>query len=103
MDIGRPIFGGYCVTEGPFAGLEVPYFEHIYQPHCLTRGFESGERLISLRGDLKPEALNKLLQLSDYNSFNLGLENGPHVAIPRSVNGDFSLHTAPAGNISLRA
>jgi len=36
--VGRPVFNAHCVTEGPFAGLEVPYYEHIHQRHCLLRG-----------------------------------------------------------------
>ena len=93
--IGKAVFKGYCVTDGPFAGLQIPYFEHIYQPHCLLRGFD--EHLSKYRSDLSPEALDSLLLAPDYETLNLGLENGPHIAIPRSVNGDFSLHTAPSG------
>lgn len=100
MSLGHPILNAYCVTEGPFARLEVPYFEHMYQPHCLLRGFESDEKLMALRIALKPETLSEMLQLSEYNSLNLGLENGPHNAIPRSINGDFSLQTAPSGKMS---
>lgn len=77
--------------------LEVPFFEDIYRPHCLLRGFETGSSLMTLGKDLSPENLDHLLRLEDYEAFNLGLENGPHIAIPRSINGDFSLHTAPFG------
>lgn len=35
--------------------------------------------------------------MNDYEAFNLELEDGPHVAIPRSIRGDFSLLTAPSG------
>ncbi|KAL8710083.1 MAG: hypothetical protein Q9225_007361, partial [Loekoesia sp. 1 TL-2023] len=90
---GTPIFKAYCVTEGPFAGLEVPYFEDIYKPHCLLRGFDGN--LKDFRERIHPGALMDLLLSPDYSSLNLGLEHGPHVAIPQSVNGDFSLHTAP--------
>ena len=44
-----------------------------------------------------PAALEGLLRIDDYGSFNLGLEDGPHIAIPRSVREDFSLLTAPSG------
>ena len=92
----RPaVFDAYCVTDGPFAWLEVPYFEDIYRPHCLLRGFD--ETLVDFRDALRPEALQELLMIEDYDSFNLGLENGPHIAIPKSIHGDFSLHTAPFG------
>lgn len=99
--VSSAVFNAYCVTEGPFAHLEVPYYEHIYQPHCLLRGFD--EHLEDFRDQLKPEALEKLLLSADYDTINLGLENGPHVAIPKSINGDFSLHTAPSGNKFCRA
>ena len=97
---GNPIFKAYCVTEGPFANLEIPYFEDIYQPHCLLRGFDAN--LEDFRTELRPQALMKLLLSLDYETFNLGLENGPHIAIPKSINGDFSLHTAPFGESSPR-
>ena len=96
VNLGSPVFDAHCVTEGPFALLDVPYFEDIYKPHCLLRGFD--KNLAKFRQDLHPDALDKLLLLDDYNTLNLGLENGPHVAIPKSINGDFSLHTAPFGN-----
>ncbi|KAL9005489.1 MAG: hypothetical protein Q9188_001726 [Gyalolechia gomerana] len=98
--LGDPVFKAHCVDQGPFAKLEVPYFEDIYKPHCLLRGFESGESLAELGAEFKPEALDRLLLTNDYNAFNLGLENGPHIAIPKSINGDFSLHTAPFGKLS---
>lgn len=96
---GESAFKGYCVTDGPFARLEVPYFEHIYRPHCLLRGFDV--HLSEYRSELKPEALERLLRSPDYDTLNLGLENGPHIAIPKSINGDFSLHTAPSGRTSI--
>ena len=79
--------------------LEIPYLEDIYLPHCLLRGFENSSSLVSLGKSLSPSTLEALLASADYETFNLGLENGPHIAIPRSINGDFSLHTAPFGKI----
>jgi len=95
VGVGSPVFEAHCVTEGPFANLEIPYLEDIYEPLCLLRGFEETHE--ELRQELKPERLMKLLLPPDYRSINLGLEHGPHVAIPKSINGDFSLHTAPFG------
>jgi len=95
VGVGSPVFKAHCVTEGPFANLEVPYYEDIYEPHCLLRGFD--ENLEDFRLELHPETLMKLLLSPDYRSINLGLEHGPHVAIPKSINGDFSIHTAPFG------
>ena len=95
FSVGHPVLKAHCVTEGPFAGLEVLYFENIYQPHCLLRGFDKPPK--SFRRELQPKALLKLLLSPDYDSINLGLEHGPHNAIPRSINGDFSLQMAPFG------
>jgi tyrosinase len=71
--------------------------DKIFYPHCLSRGFVDDVELKE-QGDLvRPEAIDKLMEISDYNSFNLGLENTAHLAIPRSIRGDFSLLTAPSG------
>lgn len=48
---------------------------------------------------LRPWALQDILRKPDYNSFNLGLENGPHNSIPYSVRGEFLLFTAPNGKL----
>ena len=92
-----PDFTGYCVDDGPFARLEVLYVGADYKPHCLARQFQNGTRLQKLGNHLKPKALEKLLRLADYESFNLGLENGPHLRIPLSIQGDFKFFTAPYG------
>ena len=94
-EVGTAFLKAHCVTEGPFANFEVPYIDDKYQPHCLLRGFD--EHLENFRQDLKPDSLMKLLLSPDFQSINLGLEHGPHAAIPKSINGDFSLHTAPFG------
>lgn len=98
VGVGSPVFKAHCVTEGPFANLEIPYLEDIYEPLCLLRGFEENHE--ELRQELKPERLMELLLSPDYSSINLCLKHEPHVAIPRSINGDLSLHTAPFGKQS---
>lgn len=50
---------------------------------------------------LKPEVLEALMAMDSYEDFNLGLEHGPHLAIPQSIRGDFSLLTAPSGKLAL--
>ena len=77
--------------------LTVPFLDEMLKPHCLSRGFESGASLRNLSQMIRPEALETLFSHSDYEKFNLGLENGAHIAIPRSIRGDFSLFTAPSG------
>jgi tyrosinase len=94
------IVGGFCVHDGPFRSFEVPYLDEKYYPHCLSRGFLSGDKLHDQAEDLSPRKMEEVLSLDDYNAFNLGLENGPHLAIPRSIRGDFSLLTAPSGESS---
>jgi len=91
--VGSPVFKAHCVTEGPFANLEIPHLEDIYKPLCLLRGFKKTHE--ELRQELKPERLMKLLLSPDYRSINLGLEHGPHVTIPKSINWGLSLQTAP--------
>ena len=77
--------------------LEVPYLDETLSPHCLSRGFESGQSLVNLSQEIRPQALEELFKVSEYEKFNLGLEDGAHIAIPRSIRGDFSLLTAPSG------
>ena len=88
---------GHCVTDGPFARLQVLYVEKFPYPHCLSRGFARGDNLTRFSAALEPRALDELLRTPDYATFNLGVEDGPHLSIPRSVHGDFSTVTAPAG------
>ncbi|KAF2676443.1 Di-copper centre-containing protein, partial [Lentithecium fluviatile CBS 122367] len=92
----RPILDGYCVRDGPLQNFEISYLDKRYYPHRLSRGFLAGEDLRNQSESLSPERMEELLRLDHYDSFNLGLENGPHLAIPRSVRGDFSLLTAPS-------
>ncbi|KAL8831722.1 MAG: hypothetical protein Q9191_000693 [Dirinaria sp. TL-2023a] len=94
--LGRPIVEGHCIVDGPFAMLDIPYLDETWTPHCLSRGFESGESLVSLSQMIRPQALETLFRQSDYEKFNLGLENGAHIAVPRSIRGDSALFTAPS-------
>lgn len=96
--IKEPFLDGYCMTEGPFSRLEMPYIGADYKPHCLSRGFPSPEKLARLGQELRPEALEQVLRLPDYESFNLGLEKGPHLAVPKIIRGDFQYFTAPNGS-----
>ena len=89
---------GHCVTDGPFARLKVLYVEKFPYPHCLSRGFATRDNLTRFSAALEPTALDELLRTPDYATFNLGVEDGPHLSIPRSIHGDFSTVTAPAGS-----
>ncbi|KAH8714043.1 hypothetical protein GQ44DRAFT_625199 [Phaeosphaeriaceae sp. PMI808] len=95
-DSDKTIVGGHCVMSGPFERFSIPYLDEKYYPHCLSRGFLDGEALRKECMALSPDTIERLMAISDYSSFNLGLENGPHLAIPHSIRGDFSLLTAPS-------
>ena len=91
---------GHCVTDGPFANLTALYWHMNAEPtpHCLSRGFQSGS---ALRGNvtrrIEHDALQRLLEIGDYDTFNVMIENGPHLAIPLGVRGDFDGLTSPYG------
>lgn len=93
------IMDGYCVVDGPFGGLEIPYLDEEYHPHCLSRGFVEGEELTNQSIKLSPDYVEGLLDMDKYESLNLGVEHGPHSAIPFSIRGDFALFTAPSGKL----
>jgi tyrosinase len=88
---------GSCVTDGPFARLIALIWGVEDQPHCLSRGFAKHEKVKKFGLRVQPEALKKVLKEPNYDSFNLGLEYGPHNAIPLTVRGDFYKVTAPYG------
>lgn len=90
-------FRGFCVTDGPFARLQVLFIGRMEAPHCLSRSFLSGENLTVYAERIRPAALEKLLKASSYEEFNLALETGPHLSLPFSIHGDFSVPTTPQG------
>jgi tyrosinase len=90
---------GRCVVDGPFAGIEVPYYDVKYQPHCLSRGFRDLDgNLGHIDGsDITPESIEEVLGLEDYESFVTLMESRVHDAIPYGISGDFETFTAPYG------
>ncbi|KAH9909712.1 putative tyrosinase [Xylariomycetidae sp. FL2044] len=87
---------GHCVEEGPFAGLQVQYYNEDWNPHCLSRGFLTPDLQDHFGAQrLNSSAMAAVLDESDYYHFLLSLEDGPHSAIPIIVHGDFSRFTAP--------
>jgi tyrosinase len=90
---------GRCVIDGPFAGIEVPYYDVKYQPHCLSRGFRDLDgNLGHIDGsDITPESIEEVLSLKDYESFVTLMESRVHDAIPYGISGDFETFTAPYG------
>lgn len=89
---------GYCVEDGPFAGLEVQYYNEDWNPHCLSRGLLTGAFLDHFGAQrVNSSAVAAVLDAPDYYSFLLMLEDGPHSSIPTIVRGDFLRFTAPNG------
>ena len=99
VDAPRSVGEGRCVTDGPFADLKLLYSNMRYRPHCLSRGFPSDRELARWTSYLRPEAVQKIMALTEYKYFFLGLEDGPHLSIPYSIRGDFYRFTAPNGNV----
>ena len=94
---------GRCVKDGPFADVVALYYDVDSTPHCLSRGFNTGEEMWKLcLSQIMPAALEALLRRDDYNHFNLGMEHGPHFALPFGVRGDFHNFTAPYGKCPSR-
>ena len=87
----------HCVEDGRFGNMQVARAGPVLISHCLTRDFGSGEPIANLSQLLRPEAVEELLLEDDYFRFTLRFENGPHVAIPKFILGDFRLSTSPNG------
>ena len=90
---------GRCVVDGPFAGIEIDYYDVKYQPHCLSRGFRDLEGdLGHIDGhDITSESIEEVLSLPDYERFVTLMESRVHDAIPYGISGDFETFTAPYG------
>lgn len=101
-DAPKSVGQGRCVTDGPFAGLKALYSNLRLRPHCLARGFPGEKELARWTSGLRPEAVEEVVAIKEYEKFYLALENGPHLAIPYSVRGDFYRFTAPYGKFSGR-
>ena len=90
---------GHCLTEGPFANLELLHYGSTNRTHrhCLSRGFlphEEAQRYAALNS---PEYIERILRVVDYEEFFSELEFNSHNAIPGFVRGDFYDVTAPNG------
>jgi tyrosinase len=93
--------GGYCVTDGPFAMLQVRYFGLKISPHCLSRNFRNDTKTGHFSGELlSSEIMDEIMQEEDLLKFTLKLEGAPHNAIPFGIGGDFKSFNAPAGKFT---
>ncbi|KAH8596220.1 hypothetical protein B0O99DRAFT_571195 [Bisporella sp. PMI_857] len=94
----KSVSDGHCVTDGPFANLQLPLYEGDDHAHCLSRGFKFDQKIIhgKISGEyVRPSVVEEILSLPDYESFFLALERHPHNAIPTGIRGDFMGFTAP--------
>lgn len=97
----RPgVVRGNCVVDGPFASTDRYWIDFdngtlVNRPHCLSRGFASGEARSYLQRVLKPTFVESLLDAPTYDSFFATFENTTHNAIPSFIGGDFAMPTAP--------
>ncbi|KAJ3483546.1 hypothetical protein NLG97_g7283 [Lecanicillium saksenae] len=96
---------GYCVVDGPFANVTRHWqakvqggeSEILSNPHCLSRGFQTGTKKEELQSRVSQQAVENILVQDSYASFFTSLEDHVHNAIPQFVRGDFLLQTAPNG------
>ena len=91
---------GKCVTSGPFANIEVMFYDDEIQPHCLSRGFPGEEELSELGQLIQSEAIDNLLHEDEYDHFALELEKRAHKFLTHTVRGDLSRFTGPNGACS---
>jgi tyrosinase len=99
------IFGGRCVTDGPFANSTRYWrsksngegFDILEFPHCLSRGFANGDKKESLQARITLDAIETVLNQPTYLDFFDDLEVRTHNAIPQFIRGDFYGMTAPNG------
>lgn len=105
MAIESGVFHGRCMTEGPFSGLTRQWLSesdgdgfHInHDPHCLSRGFEVEGKKQSLQARVTPDAIQTVLDVTNYEDLLEALEVKAHNSIPQFVRGDFFALTAPNG------
>ncbi len=103
-------WGTNCVLNGPFATLQLKYWNTEVRPHCLLRVFEPGYPeygIIEMLGaNYSPQVMATVNAETTYDGFRNAFENGPHGAVHQGVgnfagdmgpqlsspNGKFNLH-----------
>jgi len=97
------LYDGRCVVDGPFANTTLYWqskgnehgFDLNHSPHCLSRGFLSGEKKEEYQNRVTTAAIDKVLAQPYYLEFLVDLEDQTHNAIPQFIKGDFYTQTAP--------
>ena len=87
---------GYCVDNGPLPNYNVPFFETLSKPHCLSREFlKDTKNITQWAAEWNPAHIETLLSENDLATFTNRVEEGPHIALPKMLHGDFSTRGAP--------
>jgi tyrosinase len=86
---------GHCVADGPFAGLEAMFYDNLDQPHCLSRGFQSGATKEELGKLVQPEVIADIMAEENFETFALRIEHNAHHFVSESIQGEFSKFTGP--------
>jgi tyrosinase len=73
------------------------FYGEEYQPHCLSRGFSTGDSLEELIALIKPDVLDDIMKEEDFKNFSERLEHNAHRFVSGSIRGDFSKYTGPYG------
>ncbi|KAH8821796.1 hypothetical protein F5884DRAFT_746088 [Xylogone sp. PMI_703] len=89
---------GYCVPNGPLAGLQLKYYGTDIIPHCFSRSFADGGKPATpgrLSGQkYKPEAMKNLMQIPSSTAF-AGKLDSIHTAIPIGIRGEMARFSSP--------
>ena len=90
---------GRCVVDGSFKDIVASYYDVKPKPHCLSRGFRDDDgHLGALDGrNIRPDSIEEVLSLDDYEKFVKEMESKIHDTIPFGIGGDFETFTAPYG------
>lgn len=112
------LWGGYCVTSGPFSGIQRPWLVKpvdgantvVYEPHCISRSFLNHDdsitdlerkRVFKIHHRVNSEYMETVLVQPDFEAFFRAFENGPHNAIPLFIRGEWNTFSSPNGKRSL--
>lgn len=78
------------MVDGAFTGIEASYYDVNKQPHCLSQRFrdDAGNLGIMDRRTLRPDSIDEVLSLDNYETFVKEMESRVHDTIPFGIGGD---------------
>ena len=91
------------MTEGPFSGIQLRYFNESVRPHCLSRTFrdiETNETGTLSGSHFRPEAIGGLQRREEYDEYRSMLERFGHNVLHWQVQGDLNEFVSPNGKSS---